>query len=108
MECNKDDAIRAKELSEKKMAENDFEGARNYALKAQKLYPEIGNISQLLSVCDVHCSARKKMLGVDKDWYAILQIEQLVDESTVKKQYKRLALVLHPDKNRLPGAEAAF
>ncbi|KAK4415708.1 DnaJsubfamily B member 5 [Sesamum alatum] len=108
MECNKDEAIRAKEIAEKKMEKNDFEGARKIALKAQNLYPELDNITQLLSICDVHCSAQSRLLGSDKDWYGILQVERLADELTVKKQYRRLALILHPDKNRFPGAESAF
>ncbi|KAI3443613.1 hypothetical protein Pfo_000278 [Paulownia fortunei] len=108
MECNKDEAIRAKEIAEKKMENNDFEGAQKIALKAQNLYPELENITQLLSICDVHCSAQKRVLGSEKDWYGILQVEKLADELTVKKQYRRLALILHPDKNRFPGAEGAF
>ncbi|KAG8367210.1 hypothetical protein BUALT_Bualt16G0048900 [Buddleja alternifolia] len=107
MECNKDEAIRAKQIAEKKMENNDFEGARKIALKAQKLYPNLENITQLLSICDVQCSAQKRMSG-EKGWYEILQLERLADELTIKKQYRRLALHLHPDKNRFPGAEAAF
>ncbi|PIN22964.1 hypothetical protein CDL12_04316 [Handroanthus impetiginosus] len=108
MECNKDEAVRAKEIAEKKMENNDFEGARKIALKAQNLYPELENITQLLSICEVHCSASNRLLGSEKDWYGILQVEKLADELMVKKQYRRLALILHPDKNRFPGAEAAF
>ncbi|KAH6831520.1 hypothetical protein C2S53_019599 [Perilla frutescens var. hirtella] len=108
MECNKDEAARAKEIAEKKMQSNDFEGARKFALKAKNLYPELENITQMLSICDVHCSAQRRLLGSEKDWYGILQVEKLADESTVKKQYRRLALILHPDKNRFPGAEGAF
>lgn len=108
MECNKDEAFRAKELAEKKMQNNDFEAAQRIALKAQSLYPELDNITQLLSICDVHCSAGKGLLGSEKDWYGILQVDKFADESTIKKQYRRLALLLHPDKNRLPGAEGAF
>lgn len=107
MECNKDEAFRAKKLAETKMANNDFEGARKIALKAQKLYPEL-DITQMLNTCDVHCSAQKRLLGSEKDWYEILQVKRFADEITVKKQYRRLALILHPDKNRFPGAEGAF
>ncbi|CAH1421722.1 unnamed protein product [Lactuca virosa] len=82
MECNKDEAIRAKGLAEKKMVNNDFEGARNIALKARNLYPELENISQLITVCEM------KQLSVNNT--------------------EKLALVLHPDKNKFPGAEAAF
>lgn len=108
MECNKDEASRAKRIAEEKMENNDFEGARKIALKARNLYPELENITQMLAICDVHCAAKNRILGSEKDWYGILGVEKLADELTIKKQYRRLALVLHPDKNRFPGAEAAF
>ncbi|KAL7600208.1 hypothetical protein Lser_V15G22320 [Lactuca serriola] len=108
MECNKDEAIRAKNISENKMKNNDFEGARKFALKAQKLFPELDNISQIITVCDVHCSSQKKINNSQKDLYGILQVENIADEATIKKQYRKLALILHPDKNKFPGAESAF
>ncbi|CAA2969954.1 Hypothetical predicted protein [Olea europaea subsp. europaea] len=108
MECNKDEAFRAKQIAEKKMENNDFEGARKIALKAQNLFPELENVAQILTVCDVHCSSKNRILGSEKDWYGILQVERLADEATIKKQYRRLALLLHPDKNKFHGAEAAF
>ncbi|KAH6829318.1 hypothetical protein C2S53_011542 [Perilla frutescens var. hirtella] len=108
MDCNKEEAIRARDLAEMKMKNSDFDGARKIVLKAQNLYPELENISQLLSICDVHCSAQKSMLGSEKDWYGVLQVAKFADEMAIKKQYRRLALFLHPDKNRFPGAESAF
>ncbi|KAA8536925.1 hypothetical protein F0562_029403 [Nyssa sinensis] len=108
MDCNKEEAVRAKGIAEKRMQNDDFEGARKIALKAQQLFPELENISQLLVVCDVHRSAQNKIYGSERDWYGILQVERMADAATIKKQYRRLALVLHPDKNNFPGAEAAF
>ncbi|XP_042060355.1 uncharacterized protein LOC121804767 [Salvia splendens] len=108
MDCNKDEAIRARELAEMKMKHNDFEGARKIVLKAQNLYPELENISQLLSICDVNCAAQKMVSGSEKDWYGVLQVAKFADEMAIKKQYRRLALFLHPDKNRFSGAESAF
>lgn len=108
MECNKEEAVRAKEVAEKKMQSKDFVGARKIALKAQQLFPDLENISQMLVVCDVHCSAERKLFGDEMDWYAILQIEQTSNEATIKKQYRKFALQLHPDKNNFAGAEAAF
>ncbi|XP_062084612.1 uncharacterized protein LOC133790833 [Humulus lupulus] len=107
MECNKEEAVRAMGLAEKKMHSGDFPGAYKIAQKAQRLFPDLENISQLLAVCEVHCSALVKV-GTEKDWYKILQIEQTVDGATIKKQYRKLALLLHPDKNKFAGAEAAF
>lgn len=107
MECNKEEAIRAKGIAEDKMLNKDFFGARKIVLKAQQLYPDLENVSQMLTVCDVHCSAEVKVNG-EMDWYGILQVAPAADEITIKKQFRRLALLLHPDKNKFGGAEAAF
>ncbi|XP_022154609.1 chaperone protein dnaJ 49-like [Momordica charantia] len=52
-------------------------------------------------------NAQNKIYGSENDWYRILEIEQSANETTIRKQYKRLVLLLHPDKNNFDGAEAA-
>ncbi|XP_004494655.1 uncharacterized protein [Cicer arietinum] len=108
MECNKDEALRAKQIAENRMQCGDFAGALKFAMKAQRLFPEIQNITQILTVCEVHCAAQNKLSASDMDWYGILLTQRFTDEATIKKQYKKLALLLHPDKNKSAGAEAAF
>ncbi|KAI4379022.1 hypothetical protein MLD38_016428 [Melastoma candidum] len=108
MECNKEEALRAKDIAETRMQKNDFSGALRIAQKAQHLFPELENITNMLAVCEVHCSAQKKVFGTEFDYYAILQVEKTVNETTLKKQFRKLALLLHPDKNKFAGAEAAF
>jgi len=61
----------------------------------------------MLTVCDVHCVAGAKE-NVQIDWYGILQVPETADDAQIKKQYHKLALLLHPDKNKFEGAEAAF
>ncbi|XP_059633521.1 uncharacterized protein LOC132276209 [Cornus florida] len=107
MECNRDEASRAKEIAEKKFMSKDIAGAKKFATKAQTLYPGLEGIQQMLATLDVYISAENKING-EADWYGILGVNQLADEETVRKQYRKLALMLHPDKNKSIGAEGAF
>lgn len=43
-----------------------------------------------------------------KDYYEILGVSKDSTDSEVKKAYKKLALQMHPDKNKCPGASEAF
>uniref|UniRef100_A0ACD5WY30 Uncharacterized protein n=1 Tax=Avena sativa TaxID=4498 RepID=A0ACD5WY30_AVESA len=107
MECNKEEALRAREIAVRKLGSKDFIGAQKIALKAQMLFPKLENISQVLNVCNVHCAAEARVNG-EMDWYAILQVEPTADHAIIRKQYLRLAFSLHPDKNCFHGAEDAF
>ncbi|GAU44263.1 hypothetical protein TSUD_400090 [Trifolium subterraneum] len=107
MECNKDEAVRAKEIAERKFSEREYIGSKKFALKAQNLYPDLEDISQFLTTIDIYISAENKVSG-EMDWYGILGVSPFADEETVRKQYRKLALTLHPDKNKSLGAEGAF
>jgi DnaJ family protein B protein 12 len=49
-----------------------------------------------------------KRVSSTTNYYKILGISSSASEEEVKKAYKKLALKLHPDKCKLPGAEEAF
>lgn len=107
MECNKDEAVRAKEIAERKLTDRNYAGAKKFALKSQALYPGLEGLPQMLATLDVYISAENK-IGGEVDWYGVLSVNPLADEETVRKQYRKLALMLHPDKNKCLGAEGAF
>lgn len=107
MECNRDEALRAKEHAERKITEKDYVGAKKFALKAQSLSQSLEGIAQMLTTLDVYLASDAKVNG-ESDWYAVLHVNASADEETVKKQYRKLALLLHPDKNKSAGAEGAF
>ncbi|XP_010434388.1 PREDICTED: uncharacterized protein LOC104718358 isoform X2 [Camelina sativa] len=75
MVSKEEEAKIAMDTAEKKLSENDYNGAK---------------------------------INGEADWYGILGVDPLADDEAVKKQYKKLALLLHPDKNRFNGAEGAF
>ena len=108
MECNKDEAVRAKQLAETKMQRGESVDALKFAKKAKNLYAGVENIAQVLAVCEVHNAALKKLFMFEMDCYGILQTERFPEEAIIKTQYRKLALLLHPDKNKFAGAEAAF
>ncbi|KAK6160415.1 LOW QUALITY PROTEIN: hypothetical protein DH2020_003796 [Rehmannia glutinosa] len=108
MECNRDEALRAKEIAERKFLAKDIKGAKKFALKAQNLYPELEGISQMLMTLEVYISAEDEKRHGESNWYGVLGVTPLADDETIRKQYRKLALLLHPDKNRSIGAEGAF
>lgn len=107
MEVNREEALRAIEIAEKRFNEKDFMGAKHYALKAQALYPELEGISHMLATFDVYIASTAKING-ETDFYAILGLNPQADSSKVKKQYRKMAVLLHPDKNKSVGADGAF
>lgn len=108
MECNKDEALRSRCMAEQKFLQHDLVGAKKLALKAQCLFPDLEGLPQLMAVLDVHIMAQQNLEGMEVNWYGILQTDASADEVTIRKQYRKLALILHPDKNKAIGAEGAF
>ncbi|CAO2832177.1 unnamed protein product [Amaranthus hypochondriacus] len=60
------------------------------------------------SFCNHHLNSRSPTLTPFIDWYLILRVGEDAGISIIRKQYHKLALLLHPDKNKHPKAELAF
>ena len=110
MECHRKLSIEAKEVAEEKIASgHDVSGAMKLAVKARRLDPELKGIDQLISVLDVLLAAADtKDYSGKRDYYRILQVDPNAEDKVIKKQYRKIALNVHPDKNHSIGAEEAF
>ncbi|KAK9676636.1 hypothetical protein RND81_11G090200 [Saponaria officinalis] len=107
MESKKEEALIAKHHAEKRFADKDFAGAKNFALKAQMLFPELEGISQMVTTFGVYVASESRVNG-EIDFYSVLGLKPSADRAMVKKQFKKLATLLHPDKNKTVGADGAF
>ncbi|XP_073125028.1 uncharacterized protein [Henckelia pumila] len=107
MESKIEEAHRAKAMAEKHFMQKDLLGAKSYGLKAQMLCPELEGMSQMVATFGVHLAAETKVNG-EPDFYSILGMDVTATKSKLKKQYKKLAVLLHPDKNKTVGADGAF
>ncbi|XP_047331921.1 uncharacterized protein LOC124935536 [Impatiens glandulifera] len=90
-----------------KMEKDDFFGAQLLASRSKTLKADIENLSQIIAVCQIHVAA-DETLGNKRNWHNILDVEPDADEAAINVQYKKLSLLLHPDKNKFYGANAAF
>ncbi len=49
-----------------------------------------------------------QQIKLKTNFYDVLGIEKTATEDDIKKAYRKLALRVHPDKNRAPEAQEAF
>ena len=97
MECNKEEAIKARTIAEEKLILEDYTGAKRFILKAQRLDPSLSGLQHFMAVLDVQSSAHEVSGNFASNWHKILQVKPYTDEETIRKQYKKLLLLLHPD-----------
>lgn len=99
------------DVAQKLLAGRDLVGSRRFALKALDADPVLDGVDQVLAVSDVLLASEKRVNN-HLDWYAVLRLDpsptsDAVPLDAVRRKYRRLALLLNPDKNPAPGADSA-
>ncbi|GAA0153822.1 chaperone [Lithospermum erythrorhizon] len=95
-------------LAERLLTNQDLSGSKHFAILAQEAEPLLEGSDQIMAIIEV-LSASQTRLNNQPNWYNILQVDPKVNDfEFMKKQYRRLALLLHPDKNKFAFAESAF
>ncbi|XP_044744968.1 dnaJ homolog subfamily B member 14-like [Coccinella septempunctata] len=73
----------------------------------RKVTPKSNEGSKTIEYTQEELEAVKR-INKCKDFYEILGVSKYATESDIKKAYRKLALQLHPDKNKAPGSAEAF
>ncbi|MED6219686.1 hypothetical protein PIB30_038093 [Stylosanthes scabra] len=103
-------------IAEKLLQTRDLNGSREFAILAQETEPLLEGSDQILAIVDVLLAADNRPNTAaghphhhQPDWYGVLQVERRSNDlDLIKRHYRRLALLLHPDKCRFAYADHAF
>ncbi|KAL4570440.1 hypothetical protein LXL04_026092 [Taraxacum kok-saghyz] len=103
------ESIRLKTLAEKCYTSSDLKLALKHAKRAHRLCPTLDGVSEMLTAFKILSAAANTTEATGTPhWYKILEVEPFSHINLIKKQYKKLALILHPDKNTFVASEEAF
>ncbi|XP_074319086.1 uncharacterized protein LOC141656023 [Silene latifolia] len=80
----------------------------NYDINKSQLAIDTFNIYHNSLHSSSSCIHLNRIQSPSVDWYLILRVEEDASIGTIRKQYHKLALLLHPDKNKHPKAEFSF
>ncbi|KAK1418148.1 hypothetical protein QVD17_27287 [Tagetes erecta] len=61
----------------------------------------------MVATFEIHATTGTNM-SQEIDFYSVLGLDPSADKSILKKRYKKMAVLLHPDKNKTVGADEAF
>nr|XP_016484710.1 PREDICTED: uncharacterized protein LOC107805228 [Nicotiana tabacum] len=104
------EALRWLSIAEKLLTNRDLVGSKSFATRARESDPTLLPADQVLAIVDTLIAGDKRINNQHLDYYSILQIplNQTHDSELVANQYRRLALLLNPQKNSFPFSDHAF
>ncbi|KAL4149208.1 hypothetical protein QTP88_003197 [Uroleucon formosanum] len=117
-EINKDESFKCLEKAEEYLQSKQFDLAEKFILKSMKLFP-MSRADELLKQLQEMKDTNKpdyteeqanavKRVKNSQNYYTMLNIKTTATIPEIKKAYKKLALLLHPDKNSAPGSGEVF
>ncbi|XP_055303316.1 dnaJ homolog subfamily B member 12-like [Sitodiplosis mosellana] len=108
MESNREQAERCIEIAAQAFKEYKTQRANNFLNKAERLYPtqEAKDLLEKVREFDNDQHVRR-ILGC-KNHYKVLEVAKDATDKDILVAFKKLALLVHPDKNRAPRAKEAF
>ncbi|MCD7465831.1 hypothetical protein HAX54_002002 [Datura stramonium] len=98
MEYNKEEAVRAKEITKQKLTKKDIAGSQRFSLKDKNLLPIHDGLSQFLEVIHVYVTHEKKtndevhfygVLSVDGAFKIISEAWSLLSDRTKRMVYDK-------------------
>ncbi|XP_004301653.1 PREDICTED: uncharacterized protein LOC101291837 [Fragaria vesca subsp. vesca] len=100
------EALRLKSTAESKYKASNLKSALKYAKRAHRLSPNLDGVATMVTALEILRTAHKS--SPNPNWYKILQVEPFTHINTIRTKYKKLAFLLHPDKNPHLGSDEAF
>lgn len=110
MDANRNEAEKVMAEAENCFRAIDLLGANNLALEAHSLCPSDREIHRLVTALRVHIAATavKPSGPCAEYWCNILGSRPTDDIRAMKQQFRKMCLLIHPDKNPSASAEGAF
>ncbi|XP_038983285.1 uncharacterized protein LOC103718691 [Phoenix dactylifera] len=97
-------------IAEELLDLRDLVGTKRFAERALESDPLVDGADEVLAIANVLLASQRR-LNNQCHWYAVLQLDSSTpagrDPAAVRRQYRRLALLLCPDRNRHRGASDA-
>ncbi|KAE8009252.1 hypothetical protein FH972_005701 [Carpinus fangiana] len=108
---NRAEAERWLSIAERLLMTSDFHGAKSFAIRARDSDPRtrMESADQIIAVADTLLAGESRIPDGQPNWYAILQLVQPTQSlELIATQFRRLAILLSPERNRLVFADQAF